>query len=244
MNTKGAGRHHWLCTLFCAWIIGVAHAQTPGDPELPLLVLHTARQFGEGVLPRQVPWQGLYCKGLTCVIRSASVRISTDKALNVLDEYERFDKLSTAGDPVSLFPASRLRPGPVKTWYRPPESGDEDGSGQLRSQGTWHMPWGARPLKISRVKESENTVRYEISDGVATQPLFRAALEGSNGEDWTPIIHWVGDLDRDGKSDLLIIIHPDVCMFDERLYLSSKTAEGDVLRLAARLESGEVPCGC
>jgi hypothetical protein len=62
--------------------------------------------------------------------------------------------------------------------------------------------------------------------------------------DTTPVVYWAGDLDGDGKADLLLAIPDDNCGYDERLYLSSGSDEGTLLRKAAHIAGREAACGC
>ncbi|MCE1183236.1 MAG: hypothetical protein LWW81_13200 [Rhodocyclales bacterium] len=87
---------------------------------------------------------------------------------------------------------------------------------------------------------------YNLSDGVGRQRLFEDGLEtNQGGEQPSPLIRWVGDLDGDGKIDFLMSLPGEGgCGFDERLYLSSAAVHKDFVFEAAHF-SGQIPsCGC
>lgn len=232
-----------LCMfLFCC----AAHAEPQeSPPSVEKLVIASTRNFDEGTFPRDKNWQGLYCKMLDCEIIDTKVMVTTSSAKNVLDEDESLDVLSVNGEPLALFPLALFKLGKVTTWYRAMDSSYESGQYlKLKKLGKWQMPWGAQPLTISWVKTPEGLKRYHISDGVTKQFMFMLDSEGHYGGDTIPVIHWVGDLDGDGKIDILLSIPDDNCGFDERLYLSSNAGNGKLLYKAAQLKGREAACGC
>ncbi|WP_417070440.1 hypothetical protein [Niveibacterium terrae] len=209
------------------------------------LVIESRRNYAKGTFPRAGSWQGLYCRGLDCEIRPARVRIKTTSAVNVLDEKELLDDLKVSGKPLALFPGGGLKEGKVVSWYRSGDPSNESPQlGKLGKLGKWDMPWGPLPLTISWTRAPQGQKRYFVSDGSVRQFLFMIDAEAHYDGDTTPIIHWVGDLDGDGKLDLLLSIPDDNCGFDERLYLSSGVGKGQLLRKAAQLSGGEAACGC
>lgn len=232
--------------LFSILVLLSASAQSQDrDSTTPLLVVDRYRQYGEGTFPRGANWQGLYCEGLECEVKSTRVGVTTSSAKNVLDEDESLDVLSVKGEPIALFPDAQLKAGKVVSWYVAKEPLFElPQILKLNRLGKWDMPWGARPLTISWIKTPEGWKRYHVSDGITKQFLFRTELEGHYGGDTTPFVLWVGDLDGDRKADVLLSLPDDNCGFDERLYLSSNVGDGKLLRKAAQLSGGEAACGC
>lgn len=232
--------------LLLGTMLGTWFGSVYAEPPKPIVVIESAKTYAEGTLPRQGTWLGLYCKGSDCEIRDATVKIGSSAATNVLDEDEAIDVLDVTDGPFALFHGVPLKPGKVVTWFKPENTRYESRHySQLRKLGRWQMPWGTTPSVISWVKLPEyGGFRYHISDGKAKQFMFATSWEGHYGGDTTPFIHWVGDLDGDGKIDLLLSLPDDNCGYDERLYLSSPATGQEFVRKAAQLSGREAACGC
>lgn len=76
-------------------------------------------------------------------------------------------------------------------------------------------------LRLNRRVEKETTTQI-----IASLPVLRA-LEG-------PVLVWAGDLDRDGKLDLLYNLSSFYIDTELALFLSSAAKEGELVGLAAR----------
>lgn len=76
-------------------------------------------------------------------------------------------------------------------------------------------------LRLNRRVENETTTQI-----IASLPVLRA-LEG-------PVLVWAGDLDRDGKLDLLYNLSSFYIDTELALFLSSAAKEGELVGLAAR----------
>jgi hypothetical protein len=209
-----------------------------------LLVIEPQRQYAHGTFPRHASWQGLHCQALDCELQATPVTVTTSTANNVLEEIEPLDVLAVTGAPVVSFPQALFPAGKIPTWYRISHPVDPPQVQNLLKLGKWQMPWGDRPLTLSWVVTPEGAKRYHVSDGATKQFLFSTSTEGHYSGDTTPVVHWVGDLDGDGKLDLLLDLPDDNCGFDERLYLSSDAGEGKLLRKAAQSTGREAACGC
>ncbi len=237
-------------TMWCKWLWGLTFAgyavAAPAQQGGPLVVIGHAPQLARGTLPRDGAWSGLYCVAQDCELRPATVSITESSARNALDEDEALDVLGVEGDPLALFHDVPLKPGKVATWYEASEN--PEGSRQytsLKRLGRWQMPGGEQRLSLSWVKlPDEGGYRYFVGDGKQKQFLFETAVEGHYGGDKTPIVHWVGDLDGDGKTDFLLSLPDDNCGYDQRLYLSSQAVTGELVHRAALLSGSEAACGC
>jgi hypothetical protein len=210
------------------------------------VVIDSSRQFMPNTMPRKAAWLGLFCRKLDCELRPAEVDISIETAKDVLDADEELDRVTVQAKPVAVFANLPLKPGKVVTWHA---MTDEQyfGSAQyekLRKLGKWSVPGGPQPLVLTWVKTAEGRKRYHITDGVAKQFLFAVDAVSHYEGDTTPVVYWAGDLDGDGKADLLLAIPDDNCGYDERLYLSTGAAEGTLLRKAAHVHGREAACGC
>lgn len=233
--------------LFVSLIVGTWLNAASAEPAKPLVLIESARSFSENTFPRQGSWLGLYCKGADCELRDAAVMIrSATTRNNVLEEDEMIDVIKVADAPFALFHGVPLRPGKVLTWFKADKSGGEGRHiSQLEKLGQWRMPGGATPLSLSWVKlPEEGGFRYHLSDGKTKQFLFATSLQSHYGGSTTPYVHWVGDLDKDGKTDFLLDLPDDNCSYDDRLYLSSLATGPSLVGKAAQLAGREAACGC
>lgn len=210
------------------------------------VIIDSGKQFMPHSIPRNAEWLGLFCQKLDCELRPIKVDVDAGTAKNVLDQNEDLDSVSYEGKPRAVFANLPLRPGKRVTWH---VMDDEQyfGSPQyekLRKLGKWNLPWGAQPLTLSWVKTAEGRKRYHLTDGSTKQFMFAVDALGHYEGDTTPVVYWAGDLDGDGKIDLLLAIPDDNCAYDERLYLSSGAPEGTLLRKAAHTAGNQPACGC
>lgn len=256
MNTRIANKtsneiaaHHglWFYLLACAVAIGLASPAAHAQTDSPLVVIGESASYAPGTLPRTGPWQALFCNEFGCEIREAEVKIMSGSAETLDDDVEQTESFLVEEHPVAVFHGLDLENGVIPAWYARDVS--EDGVRQYRSLhklGRWEMPWGSKPLNISWVKLPDaGGFRYHLGDGARKQFLFSTALESELGGDTAPIIHWVGDLDGDGKLDMLVSLPNDSCRFDQRLYLSSKARAGDWVGKPVRFAGSEANCdGC
>ena len=233
--------------LLVSMILGTCLSPASAEPAKPIVIIQSARNFGDKTCPRQGSWLGLYCKGSDCEIRDAAVKIgSTTTRDNVLEEEVVIDVVEFADAPLALFHGVPLQTGKVVTWFKTEKSGyDGRHYSQLQKLGQWRMPGGAAPLSLSWVKlPEEGGFRYHLSDGKTKQFLFATSLQSHYGGGTTPYVHWVGDLDRDGKTDFLLDLPDDNCGYDDRLYLSSLATGTAFVAKAAQLSGREAACGC
>ncbi|SFG85638.1 hypothetical protein SAMN05518865_12087 [Duganella sp. CF458] len=210
------------------------------------VIIDSSRQFMPNSMPRNAAWLGLFCQKLECELLPAEVDISIDTAKDILEQDEELDRVTVQGKPLAVFANVPLKPGKVVTWHAMNDA-QYFGSPQfekLRKLGKWSMPWGTQPMALSWVKTAEERKRYHLSDGTSKQFLFAVNASGEYGGDTTPVVYWAGDLDGDGKLDLLMGIPDESCAYDERLYLSSGAAEGILLRKAAHTQGSQAACGC
>lgn len=244
--------------LFLSAILLTYSCTVWAKPNMPLVVIAGDHEYEYKSLPRKGNWIGLYCGGSGCEIRKASVAVLTSRAKTVLGESEKVDVLSVKGKPLALFHGLKISPGPVVTWLRSDKGYESSHYERLHKAKKWHIPYGARPLTFSKdLKTVRGTYpdgtpfqtkyfEYSLSDGSVKQLMFEDGLETNHGgEQPSPIVHWVGDLDGDGKIDLLMTLPGESsCGFDARLYLSSMASDGGLIGEAAQF-SGQIPtCGC
>jgi hypothetical protein len=200
-------------------------------------------EYARGSLPRGAEWVGLFCDSQGCILRPVVVAIEDAVAYDVLDEAQPVERLLVDGEPAAIFADAGLQPGAVDTTYMAAWPG---AAGPDKAQGRWTIRSTPRPVVLSWMPaEDGQTFHHVISDGRRTQALFSLAAEGHYGGDTSlPEILWAGDLDRDGRIDLLLSLPDDNCGYDQRLYLSSRARAGELLRLSAQ-HAGMLPaCGC
>jgi hypothetical protein len=212
----------------------------------PFFVMDYGNNYYKGSFPRKGDWHGLYCNGLACEIRKAQVRISSSTAKDVLGENEPIDVLKIKDKPVALFHNMSFNLGMVTTWFNAEKRMDEYPHYLNLKNGSWEMPWGNTPLSISweKLTQEYTEFHYFLSNGTKKQFLFRRDYEGHYGGSTTPFIHWVGDLDGDGKIDFLVSLPDDNCGYDERMYLSSLAKKDEFIHMAAQFSGGRAACGC
>ncbi|MGW8390491.1 FG-GAP repeat protein [Pseudoduganella sp. HUAS MS19] len=210
------------------------------------VIIDSSRQLMPNSMPRNAAWLGLFCQKLDCELRPVAVDISIDTAKDIMDSEVELDSVFIDGKPRAVFANLPLKPGKVVTWHAMNDA-QYFGSPQfekLRKLGKWNMPWGPQPLTLSWVKTAEERKRYHLTDGTIKQFLFAVSATGEYGGETTPVVYWAGDMDGDGKLDLLLGIPDESCAYDERLYLSSGAAEGTLLRKVAHTHGSQPACGC
>ncbi len=210
------------------------------------VIIDSSRQFAPHSIPRNAQWLGLFCQKVECELRPVSVKIAVDIAKNIVDEDEELDRVMFDGSPLAIFANLPFKPGKVVTWHAMDDAEyfASAAYARLNKLGKWTLPWGPRPLTLSWVKTAEGRKRYHLGDGATRQFLFATDAQGHYGGDTTPVVYWSGDLDGDGKLDLLLAIPDDNCGYDERLYLSTGAPQGSLLRKAAHTHGREAACGC
>lgn len=231
---------------FWITVLGMCLGTVQAAPPKPLVVIESTKSYARGTLPCEGAWLGLYCNGSDCEIREAAVKVTSSTAKPITGMDEAIDALHVTDTPLALFHGTVLKPGKVDTWFKAEKSVyDSRAYTQLQRLGRWQIPGGATPLTISWVKlPGGEGFRYHIGDGKERQFLFATSTEGHYGGSLTPIVYWAGDLDGDGKADLLLLIPYDNCGYDERLYLSSLATGKEFIRKAAQLSGTEAACGC
>lgn len=210
----------------------------------PLVLADPGSAYTPGSLPAGGGWLALECGRDGCALRPTSLQLSRKTVLH-LDEFRvPLEIPRVKGSPLALFHGLALSPGPVARWH----GGDRDvdrATAQLRRLGRWTVPGDARQLALSWVRlPDQGGFRYHLGDGTTRQFLFATEVEGHYGGDTTPRVLWAGDLDGDGRADLLLSLPDDNCGFDNRLYLSSLSRPGQLVGQAARFAGRYPACGC
>lgn len=213
--------------------------------------------FPQNALPRKGRWLGLFCGKSGCEVREAVVTTMSGTVLNCNEGEGYAETIHVSGNPVAVFNGVDIRRGTVTTALlatnEPLRSAHFKG---LRKLGHWQVKLKGKPLGLSwvrmRLPKSPDEVmyRYHLTDGATKQFVFSSKGSATEaGGAVTPFVHWAGDLDADGKIDLLVEIpsymaDEDACEATYRLYLSSRATGGEVLHKSAQTIGHRPACGC
>lgn len=230
--------------VFCVSIIANTSNAYAEAAKAPIILIGDGGAYNRDSLPRNGKWLGLFCENAKCKLSEAFVLVGSSTAWGVLGE-EDTDIFHAHEDPIAIFTGIDIPEREVQTWFLGEDDDSDSSYKALKALGSWKMPWGAKPLKISWVKLPDNEgFRYHIGDESSKQFLFRTDSESHYGGDTTPHFNWVGDMDGDNKIDFILSLPDDNCGFDIRLYLSSLATSPDFIKKAAQ-HAGSVPaCGC
>jgi hypothetical protein len=216
--------------------------------------------FPQGTMPQTGTWLGLYCDKAGCELREAAVTVMSGTIANCSSADEFAETVYASGNPVAVFNGVKLPLGKVATaLLARKEPLASPHFLKLRRLGQWQAQLNGRKLGISWFRmvppksPDEYMYRYHVSDGTAKQFIF--STSGSRHKDVggivAPFVHWAGDLDRDGKIDLLVEIPYRLddsaearCQVTYRLYLSSLARDGEILHKAAQVVGPQPACGC
>ena len=91
-------------------------------------------------------------------------------------------------------------------------------------------------VRLEATNESLDDAKVVLSDGRQTQVLY--SVDGYADEPHFDV-HWAGDLDRDGKLDLVVNLSGKYSLHPYRLLLSSKARPGQLVGEAATFLTGD-----
>lgn len=215
------------------------------------------RNFARDAIPRNGRWLGLFCGKSGCQVREAVVTLVSGTVRDCNDEESYAETIHASGNPVAVLHGVDIPAGKVATALlaakEPPGSAHFK---RLRKLGHWQVQLKGKPLGLSWVRmrlpksTDEYMYRYHLADGATRQFVFSSNGSATEaGGAVTPFVHWAGDLDADGRIDLLVEIpsymaDEDRCEATYRLYLSSRAGEGEVLHKSAQTTGHKPACGC
>lgn len=218
------------------------------------------QNFPKGTMPQDGTWLGLYCVKSDCEIREATVAVMSGTMANCSDKKQYAETIYAADNPVAVFNGVNLPIGRVATvLLARKEPGSSAHFTNLRKLGQWQAKLSGRKLEVSWVRlprpksPDEYMYRYYLVAGTTKQFIFSSfgRMDAEKGGTVTPFVHWAGDMDGDGKTDLLVEIPYSMddgddaqCEVAYRLYLSSQAAEGEVLHKAAQTSGTQPACRC
>ncbi len=230
-----------------ATLLMIASAGPWAAPAPASVVFDLQTDYATGTFMRDARWLGLFCEQARCELRRTKVSITTGKAADINGTDEPIDVIKADGEPLALFAGTTLVPAKVDAWHQVAGSGGDlkiDAQRDaLRSLGKWTVPGGATTLTISAVRLPEQKgFNYYLGDGVRKQLLLTTAADGDVPLN-EPTVRWAGDLDGDGKLDLLIDASGN-CDYDQRLFLSSLARARAHVGSAAVFQGVLPACGC
>ncbi|MBU1235515.1 MAG: hypothetical protein KJ634_00510 [Gammaproteobacteria bacterium] len=216
--------------------------------------------FPKGTMPRDGTWLALYCDDAGCEVREAAVAVMGGTIANCDDREQYAETIFAGGEPVAVFNSVNLPLGKVATALlarkAPAASSQFE---DFRTVGVWYVLFNGKYLGISWVRmvsphsPDEYLYRYHLVDGATKQFIFSSTggrAEAAGGA-VAPFVHWAGDLDQDGKVDLLVEIPYSLdhgtnarCQVSHRLYLSSLAQAQEVLHKAAQTSGQQPACAC
>lgn len=245
---------------------GVAAAQPPAAA---VLLNHNIKQrlsasassyfdnFPQDAIPRAGTWLGLYCRKGGCELKEANVTIMSGTVPGCNDQEAYAETVHASGNPMAVFNGLDLPAGKVPTLLVATRSAqDSPHYKRLRKAGHWQVQMKGGLLGVSWIRmqlpksPDKYQYRYHLGNGAAKQFVYSSVgSRAENGGAVTPFVHWAGDLDGDGKVDLLVEIpadaaEGDACGSGYRLYLSSRAASGEVLHKVAQNAGRKPGCGC
>lgn len=233
-------------------------AEGPVTSVLPLVVTNPAFQYEVGTFPDKSIWQSLECDKFACEVRTAKVKVDKYGVEHLGDAKAPVISLKPRLEAYALFPKSTFKLGKVETWYKAHTPNlesyvvrGESPFKKLDGKQMWKVPGGRHQTSLMGTHVVEKypdgdgySVNYELRSGSKRQTLFSIKEEAPDSLETLPIVHWAGDLDRDGKVDLILSIPSLNCGYDARLYLSSKAGPNEIVKLAAQLVGYQAACGC
>jgi hypothetical protein len=108
---------------------------------------------------------------------------------------------------------------------------------ELDYDGPLDIPLGERryTLRLERSREDPTDARVVLSDGTVKQVLY--STDGFVDEPHF-YVEWAGDLDGDGRLDLVVNLSRKYSMHPHRLLLSTKAKKSELVGDAAVFETG------
>lgn len=204
-----------------AWALVILLAAVPVRGE----ILFTGSFHGDEVKARSgETWLCLMATKTGDELKTCTIDVKTVHDVIADDNSGKEVSVRGGGEAVLLVRnVPGLKPGPVRTFF----------------SGTWSLRPENGSLGLGSEMQLEmgrEGVWYTVefwAGSTRKQVLWRNEYVG----DGPPLLRWVGDLDRDGKLDLLIDVTDHDNLSRMALFLSSLAKEGELVGLAGLFDS-------
>jgi len=208
---------------------------TSDESKLPIKLLETSEGFHGDEVTAQTGdvWLGLFRSGERHYLRSTKIVVSLVNDPIVDEENEKTGKsvaTKIKDPPVFLIKSPHtFREAVVPTLFSAPEP-DESTSLNNGDERTFSYRGTSYRLFIPQSGSGEKFLsedsRLLLTDGKHTQVL--RTLDRCDDCGWS--LHWVGDLDMDGKLDFYMDLNSHYNVSDKRLFLSSFAGPGELVK--------------
>lgn len=192
-------------------------------------------------------WWGIYVDGNKCILKATTVSVS--KTLNRFQKpgEEPTDVLISTPDPemplVIVRGSKPFRAGSLKASTWPKDGLSFLYPGEQRnvtiSATAADAPYHVCALGLAQLPAGDSSIQFKnydlwLTKGGSKDGQRQALVSNAEFDVFgTPYIIWTGDLDQDGRPDLIINKSFSEFQFRLVLFLSSKAGEGELVGLAA-----------
>lgn len=195
--------------------------------------------------PKAKRWVGLVCAPHGCELRPVRLTKTTPKnGTGVRFSYVPPAKHKIAKREYTIALLGGLHEGQSKTevptWFtlRSLRRTEDAASGSLGV--TINTPTTGEYCLVPRWNQTERMLNLYLETQTQRQLLGHIALESVNaGLKPRDILVWAGDIDNDGKLDLITRVTPDNTISGLHLWLSSRASNGEFVGIGASLDGWE-----
>jgi hypothetical protein len=229
--SRCTGRRSAMATVL---MLSAFASDAAGEGAWGVLPAAVVRLDGVEIKPSSLPghprWLGLVCGPQGCELRAVDlVSMEASEPDKVRLVYERKNKNRPKGEfTVAVLSGAALRAGQaVPTWFtlRTPVTVRVPEQPPYRVLPRWNRQTQELPLYLEHAGQRQRL-------GAAS----REVLRNNNGIRASDLLVWAGDLDGDGRLDAITRVSPDNGA-GLHLWLSSRAAAGQMMGLAASLDS-------
>jgi hypothetical protein len=235
-----------LTTLALTLAVAFVHQDADANPpKSRVLTPENYANHSRGSFPREGQWMALRCNKAGCQLAPEHVEIIEDQIPHLDEDLVPVEALLPQNPSVAVFHDLDLGTGMVTTSFWTDRSSYDSGARKsLQKLGVWSTTLGDTTYQLTSVRTATGTMRYHLEGNGLKQLLFITPVTGKHEGDVTPFIRWAGDLDGDGRLDLVVTLPDDNCGFDDRLLLSANAKKGKLVTLAAQSAGRFAACGC